>query len=313
MNQLSEIAVIGAGAIGAVYASMLHTAYPGRVHFLADADRAHRLSQSGVMINGERYDIPTASPQTLERVPDLVIVATKYHHLGAVNDILEAACGENTIVLSILNGIDSEEIIAARLGWDRVLYGMALAIDGVRSGTEITVSSSGTIYFGRARNATEDAAVAAVREVLAGAGIAVEVPEDMLRMLWWKCMINIGMNQVSAVLGAPYGEMQQNEHARILTDRAMSECVAVAQKEGIDLGEGDIERWHEVLPTLAPGNKTSMLQDVEAGRKTEVEMLAGQLIERARRHGVEVPVNETLFHMIKVYEARSGASTVGTS
>jgi len=313
MDQLREIAVIGAGAIGAVYASMLHTAYPGRVRFLADADRARRLSQTGVVINGVRYDIPTASPQALERAPDLVIVATKYHHLDEVNDILEATCRKDTIVLSILNGIDSEEIIASRLGWERVLYGMALAIDGVRSGNEITVSSSGIIYFGRARNDAEDAAVGAVREALTGAGISVEVPEDMLRMLWWKFMINIGMNQVSAVLGAPYREMQQNEHARILTDRAMSECVAVAQKEGIDLGESDIERWHEVLPTLAPDNKTSMLQDVEAGRKTEVEMLAGQLIERAQRHGVAVPLNEALFHMLKVYEARSGVSAVAAS
>jgi 2-dehydropantoate 2-reductase len=87
----------------------------------------------------------------------------------------------------------------------------------------------------------------------------------------------------------------------------MSECVAVARAEGIALGEEDITRWHDVLPRLSPEGKTSMLQDVEAGRKTEVEMFAGQLIERARNHGVAVPLNEALFHMIGVYEARYGA------
>jgi 2-dehydropantoate 2-reductase len=307
MNEASEIAVIGAGAIGAVYGSMLHEASPGTVRFLADAERAERLAADGVVVNGTRHMVPAATPEGLGRAPDLIIVAVKYHHLPRALDLIEACRSEETIVLSILNGIDSEEIIASRIGWDHVLYGMALAIDGVRVGNEITVSSSGTIYFGRARNPEPDADVLAVRDALTGAGISVEVPEDMLRMLWWKFMINIGMNQVSAVLGAPYREFQENEHARALIDRAMGECVAVAQAEGIDLSEADIEKWHGVLPRLSPEGKTSMLQDIEAGRKTEVEMLAGQLIERARHHGVEVHCNEALFHMLKVYEARSGA------
>jgi 2-dehydropantoate 2-reductase len=307
MNEVREIAVVGAGAIGAVYGSMLHAAYPDRVRFLADTPRAERLQSKGVVINGETHSIPAVTPEQLEQAPDLIIVAVKYHHLSAALDLIDAARAEDTIVLSILNGIDSEEIIAARLGWDHVLYGMALAIDGVRVGNEITYSSSGIIHFGRAQNPEPDAEVRAVREALTGAGISVEVPEDMLRMLWWKFMINIGMNQVSAVLGAPYREFQENEHAQALIDRAMGECVAVARAEGIHLSEEDIAKWHEVLPRLSPEGKTSMLQDIEAGRKTEVEMLAGQLIERAKRHEVPVHCNEILFHMLKVYEARFGA------
>ncbi|MFP4373135.1 MAG: ketopantoate reductase family protein [Spirochaetaceae bacterium] len=307
MQEIRRIAVIGAGAIGAVYGSLLHAAYPGRVRFVADAPRAKRLEASGVRVNGVPHAVPAAAPETLEVQPDLVLVAVKYHHLPRVVELIDRIRHEDTVVVSLLNGIDSEEIIAGRIGWDHVLYGMALAIDAVRTGNEITVSSNGTIYLGRAENAEVDGEVAAVRDVLAGAGISVEVPGDMLRMLWWKFMINIGMNQVSAVLGAPYREFQENEHARALTDRAMYECVAVAAAEGIDLGEADIARWHEVLKRLAPEGKTSMLQDIEAGRKTEVEMLAGQLIERAARHGIDVPCNEALLHMIKVYEARSGA------
>ncbi len=307
MQEIRELAVIGAGAIGAVYGTLLHTAYPGRVRFVADSARAERLAASGVVINGVSHAVPAASPETLEVQPDLIIVAVKYHHLPAAMELIERIRRPDTIVLSILNGIDSEEIIASRIGWDHVLYGMALAIDAMRTGNEITVASNGTIYLGRAENTEVDPEVAAVRDVLVDAGISVEVPENMLRMLWWKFMINIGMNQVSAVLGAPYREFQENEHARALTDTAMNECVAVARAEGIDLSEADITRWHDVLQRLAPESKTSMLQDIEAGRKTEVEMLAGQLTERAARHGIDAHCNEALFHMIKVYEARSGA------
>ena len=306
MKEVRDIAVLGAGAVGAVYGTMLQTAYPGRVTFVADAARAQRLAQNGLVVNGTEYKVNAATPDTLERAPDLIIVAVKYHHLEQTVELIDAARGENTAVLSVMNGIDSEEIIAQRIGMSHILYGMALAIDAVRHNNEVSCSTTGTIHFGRAENRTEDHTVAAVREALAGAGISVEVPEDMLRMLWWKFMINIGMNQVSAGLGSPYREFQLNEHAIALSDRAMAECVAVAEKEGIALSAEDIARWHEVLPRLAPEGKTSMLQDVEAERKTEVEMFAGQLLKRAEQHGISVPLNEALFHMIKLYEGRYG-------
>ncbi|MFP4704925.1 MAG: ketopantoate reductase family protein [Spirochaetaceae bacterium] len=308
MKRIDRIAVLGAGAVGAVYGTMLHDAYPGRVRFLANDARTKRLAASGLLVNGTHYPVEAVTPQGLDRAPDLILVAVKYHHLDEAVELIAEAAGEHTAVLSVLNGIDSEEIIAKRIGWERILYGVALAIDAQRSENRIDCSTSGTIHLGRATNEPMDETVAAVRDTLAGAGISVEVPRDMLRMLWWKYMINIGMNQVSAVLGAPYRELQKSEHAVALTDRAMEECIAVAQAENIALEHADIERWHEVLPRLSPDGKTSMLQDVEAQRKTEVEMFAGLLTERARRHGLQVPLNEALLHMIKVYEARYGAA-----
>lgn len=301
-----DIAVVGAGAVGAVYGSMLHEAFPSRVRFLADARRAERLNNEGIRVNGKVYHVTAQTPDELQNPPDLIIVAVKYHHLPRTMEVVNAARGPHTMVLSLLNGIDSEEIIAGHVGFDHVLYGMALGIDAVRVDGEVTCSTSGKIFLGRGHNEEVDETVGAVREFLTEAGINVEVPADMLRMLWWKFMINIGMNQVSAVLGSPYREFQENEHAVALIDRAMSECVAVAKEERIRLSSDDISRWHEVLKTLSPDGKTSMLQDVEAKRKTEVEMFAGLLTERARAHGLEVPLNESLFHMIKVYEARHG-------
>jgi len=304
VEQMQSVCVVGAGAIGSVYGSMIHTAHPGAVSFLADSQRAGRLSDGGVVVNGTTYHVPAVTPQELESAPDLIILAVKYHHLPEAVELIEAARGEHTTVLSILNGIDSEEILAGQIGWEPVLYGMALGIDAVRLGNSVTCSTSGRIYLGRAANLEADPTVRAARDLLESSDIATEVPKDMLRMLWWKFMINIGMNQVSAVLGAPYREFQQNEHAIALSDRAMQECVAVAEREGIGLSPTDIEKWHEILGRLSPDGKTSMLQDVEAGRKTEVEMFAGQLIDRAGRHGLSVPLNESLLHMIKVLEAR---------
>jgi 2-dehydropantoate 2-reductase len=125
----------------------------------------------------------------------------------------------------------------------------------------------------------------------------------MIRILWWKFMINVGINQASAALKAPYGEFQQQGAARDLMESAMREVVALARASGVHLSDADIDDWYTILPTLSPLGKTSMLQDVEGGRKTEVEMFAGEVIEMGERLGIPTPVNERLFQTITQIEA----------
>jgi 2-dehydropantoate 2-reductase len=127
----------------------------------------------------------------------------------------------------------------------------------------------------------------------------------MVRVLWWKWMINVGVNQASVALGAPYGVFQESEDARALMDSAMREAIALARAAGVDLGEQDIADWHAILATLSPEGKTSMLQDVDAGRKTEVEIFGGKAVELGQQHGIPTPVNQALLHIIRVLE-RSG-------
>jgi 2-dehydropantoate 2-reductase len=120
--------------------------------------------------------------------------------------------------------------------------------------------------------------------------------------MWFKFMINVGINQASAVLRGNYGVFQKSREARDLMEAAMREVVAVAQKLKVNLCAGDIEKFYPVLDSLSPDGKTSMLQDVEAGRKTEVEMLAGKLVELGEQYGVPTPVNRELFRKIREIE-----------
>jgi 2-dehydropantoate 2-reductase len=116
-------------------------------------------------------------------------------------------------------------------------------------------------------------------------------------------MINVGINQASAVLRAPYAVFQAAGEARELMDAAMQEVVRLAGKAGVDLLEADIGGFDPYLFRLNPQGKTSMLQDVEAGRKTEVEMFAGRVIELGRRYDVPTPVNQRLFDQIRKIES----------
>jgi 2-dehydropantoate 2-reductase len=124
----------------------------------------------------------------------------------------------------------------------------------------------------------------------------------MVRTLWWKFMINVGINQASAALRAPYSVFQNAQEARELMESAMREVMALANKASVHLSETDLATWYTILARLNPQGKTSMLQDVEAGRKTEVEMFAGKVIELGRHYHLPTPVNERLFDLIKKIE-----------
>jgi 2-dehydropantoate 2-reductase len=294
---MDKIAVIGAGALGAIYGSLLFKAYPGYVSLIAAGARHDRLQRDGVVVNGERFLIPAARPQDASPA-DLVIVAVKHHQLDQALQDMKQAVGPRSTILSVMNGIDSEERIGAVYGMDRVLFGLALGIDAVRVSNAVSYRNQGRILFGEKSNRVLSDRVRRIGAIFDAAGIAHVTPPDMIRSLWFKYMINVGANQVSAVLGADYGTLRTSGRARELMDAAMREVIALARAQRVDLGEDDIGEWYRVLETLDPAGKTSMLQDVEAGRKTEVEMLAGTAIELGGRLSVPTPVNRELLEAL---------------
>ena len=302
ITPIKTIAVIGAGAMGASYASKFYEIDKNCISFVATGDRYERLKEKGLIVNDEHYFFNVIRPEGKAPPSDLIIVAVKHHHLEeAIRDISNRV-GENSLILSIMNGIESEEQIAAAYGADKLLYGVAVGIDAVRHTNTITFSQQGKLFFGAANNLRLTDGVLRVQSLFNQAGIIYETPEDMIRILWWKFMINVGINQASAALGAPYSVFHNSKEARELMESAMREVITIAKAEGIHLFEEDIENWNSFLATLSPQGKTSMLQDVEAKRKTEVEMFAGKVIELGKKHGIPTPINQTLYRIIKVIE-----------
>lgn len=301
-SSIETVTIIGAGAMGATYAGLFHDLNPNGVAFIAGEARGVRLRREGVMVNGRPYRIPVYHPDELPQPADFVMVAVKHHHLEQAIRDMKRAVGADTTILSVMNGIDSEERLSAVYGAEKVLYAIAVGMDAVRMGNEVSYRNQGKILFGKGPNPIEEERVQRVKELFDRAGIVCEVAPDMLRLLWWKFMINVGINQASAVLGGTYGLFQTSPEARVLTEDAMREVMSVAKAVGVTLTEEDLNNWHTVLYALNPDGKTSMLQDIEAKQKTEVEMLAGKVTELGKRFGVPTPVNEKLLHQIKEME-----------
>lgn len=302
MQEIKSVVILGAGAMGAFFAAKFFDAPRFSTVLVAGGERAERLQREGLVVNGKTYRIPVIDPGEAASPADLILVAVKDHHLPAAVHDLRNFVGEGTTILSVMNGLDSEETLGAVYGRDKVLYAVSVGIDALRQGNRVTYTTPGKHYFGEASNVPVSERVRRVQAAFERAGIPYETPPDMLRLMWWKFMINVSLNPPSAVLRAPYGVFQSSPEARALMEALMREVITLAQAEGINLTEQDIANWYPVLQTLSPQGQTSTLQDIEAGRKTEIEMFAGKVAELGQKHGIPTPVNETMLRMIHVLE-----------
>ena len=304
MDPIRTVLIVGAGAVGSALGAIIESRLPGSVSVLADASRQERYRRSGFVLNGRRFDFRLVSPEERSE-PDLILVAVKNAQLPAAIAGMGRHVGPGSLVLSLMNGITSEDELAAAFGWNTVLYAMILGIDAVREGTTTSYSAGGTVHFGEAMNAKAawSPRVERIAEFFGRSGVSYAVPEDMKRSLWYKFMINVGINQCSAVLRARYRLFQGSSEARALMEAVMREVIELSAALGTGLVEADIAAWYTTLMSLGPDGMTSMLQDIEAGRKTEVESFAGAVVELGRRSGVSVPLNEALLLIIRALES----------
>ncbi|MDR0284649.1 MAG: ketopantoate reductase family protein [Propionibacteriaceae bacterium] len=301
---MTRVSVIGLGAMGASYAAKLATAPDTDVRVIAEGERADRLARAGVIVNDVHHDFTVVKPHEPVAPADLVVVAVKYPCFHEALAQLRHHVGEGTIILSLLNGITSEAEIAAAYPQAHPLLSITFGVDAVRRGNAVTYSSLGKMAFGEPTNsAPYTEAVRWVAALFDRAGLAYDIPADMVHQLWWKYLVNTGVNQVTALLEAQYAVVQAPDSpARALMLAAQREVVAVAQAKGIDLTEADIDSWLTVLAALGPAQYTSMAQDTLAHRPTETDIFSGLIRTMGAELGVPVPVNTCLHQILKAKE-----------
>jgi 2-dehydropantoate 2-reductase len=300
------VALCGAGAVGGSYAERLEALDPALLTVIAGGERRRRLEGEGLTVNGRRFPVRCLSPGEPSSPVDLLLVGVKQHHLAAAVEDARGVVGGQTIVISLLNGISSEAVLGRAFGPEKVLPAFVIGNDVLREGARIRYANIGRLVFGAPSNDSADPRVRAVKDLMDRAGIPCVVPTDILHEQWFKFMLNVGVNQVSALLRAPFGAFGRVPHLRELIRQAALEVVALSGREGVELAPEDAERIFPIVAGLDPAGKSSMLQDVEAGRKTEVEIFAGTVSALGRRHGIPTPVNDLLGKAIAALEGLAG-------
>ena len=304
-HKIKKISLIGLGAMGSFFAPRLEKAYGEGFRIIADGERKKRLETEGVTINGVNYRFPVITPQTEGDKADLILIGVKGYALEQAIQDIRNQVGEHTLILSLLNGVDSEEKLEAVYGEEHVLYAFMRMSIVMKDGKADFDPYWGKIHFGEKINQEYSERVLRVKEVFDCADIPYVIEEDMRKGIWFKYMCNIGENLTCALLGIPFGVYRNNEDANWLRRNAMREVAAIAQRKGIDIGEKEIALQEETVKTIPYENKLSTLQDLEAGKRTEIEMFAGTVIRMGRELGVPTPINEVLYHGIRVLEEKN--------
>ena len=289
-SQYMKVRIIGAGAVGAVVGWKLYK--HADLAFIVDEERKERYS-GGLAVNGEVIDFRFLTPSEADTA-DLLIFAVKNFSLEDAADEASPFVGENTVILSLLNGIEAEEKLSERFGAEKVLYGFITDLSSVHDGTETTCfSGGGNIVFSEKDN-TRSVRVEEIATLFDEAGQRYTIPENIMHEKWWKFMLNTCFNTLSAILIADYAAISSNSDFIRAVRLEAREVQTVAKKEGVIITQDDIEEMIRRVTALQDHGKTSMLQDVLSHRETENRYFAGAVSRLGKKHSVETPISDFL-------------------
>lgn len=302
-----RIAIMGLGAIGSWLYSFLSN-IPEQVELwaLADARRAERLRREGILVNGTSYYPPVKTFEEEDRNLDFIFLAGKMTAYDEQLDGLSNFIGERTQIIPMQNGISSERRAAARYGRDRVIYGIA-RIDADRVGREVNFKHrAGEIVLGETEPSERfPDRVGILARLLSAGGLEVKLPEDIRRASWHKFMWNCSFNQWLAILDVPYGALKHSTELKALIRDMGLEVVRLAAALEVDLREADIDEMLASIDFLNDAGLPSTLQDLRAGRPTEVDELAGECLRLAEPLKLDLPLCRTACRQLKVLEAKN--------
>ncbi len=293
MRDIKNVLICGLGAIGSIYADKIQKFNPDSLRVLVDEERFERYSSNPIIFNGNELHFNYILPNDDNFKADLVIIATKYDGLSDVIKNMKNFIQSDTVILALLNGVTSEKIIAETYGREKLLYSYFIGHSAVRTGRNVIHDDVNTIVYG-SENTADIENVQRVKKYFDSVGINYKIPEDIMHSLWLKYMLNVSANQSTAILKLTFGEMLANEKCMDFAINIMKEVQQIAKAEGVKNTDIMIDETIAHLHKMIPEGKTSMLQDVEAGRKTEVDMFAGTVIELGLKHNIQTPYNQII-------------------
>jgi len=301
-----DVLVVGPGAMGCLHAALLGRS--GLSVALLDhrESRAQQIRERGIAVDlpdgRSRVEMPCSSEAAVFHPAKLVLVFTKSAATADAMARALPACDDDTTVLTLQNGLGNWERIAAIVPAERVLAGTTSTGATLVDVGSVRLKGMGTIRLGSPtgdRGWAEQAA-----EVLEGAGLACEVTDDVESALWTKAIINAAINPLTALTGRPNGELLDDDGLRGTLALVAEEAAAVARACGAVVPD-EIVAVVEGVCRQTAGNRSSMLQDLSAGRLTEIDFINGEIARRGAAVGVRTPLCSALTALIQDIERKT--------
>ena len=300
-----KLAVVGAGAMGSLFGGLLAEA--GVEVRLLDiwAEHVETVNEKGLNIESEGETRlvkvqATTDSRSVGRA-DLILIFVKSTQTGTAVETAKEMVDADTMVLTLQNGMGNADVISKVIDPGVVLAGTTSHGATMLGPGRIRHAGSGPTVIGPWAGGNVDGAQR-VAALFNNAGIKAEALEDVHTVLWNKLLINVGINAVTALTGIKNGQILDLEITKSLSRAAVEEAMAVARAQGIEIRDDAVDQVYQVAGATAQ-NRSSMGQDVDRSRQTEIGAINGVIVKEGRRLGIETPVNQTLTALIETLEA----------
>ena len=301
-----EILIIGAGAMGGLFAALL--APHAHVRLLTtNADHARAINDRGLTLTGMDGSIRRTAvtaltePVANNRQADLALICTKARSTEAAAATAAAFLAGAGLALTLQNGLGNLERLAAAVGTDRAAAGITSQAATLLEPGHIRHAGSGPTVLGRGPGQSDR--LAAVADLFNRASIETSMADDVDALLWSKLIVNAGINGLAALLRVPNGVLALVPECEALLTEAVAEAETVARALHIDLPAGrQVDRVKQVCG-LTAANRASMLQDTLRGVPTEIDAINGAIAAKGQELGIPTPVNQLLTRLVRALEA----------
>lgn len=295
-----KVGIIGRGAIGSLYGMQFYQALKEDFCFIVDAQRKKQYTSQPFLCNGKEVHFPY---QVEAKEPlDVLFIATKFGGFSQAIEQIRPFVGENTILCSCLNGISSEDLLQEAYPENTIVRTIVQGMDSTYLNQSVTYHLLGEIVFG-AQKEKEEKACDQLEALFQQVKVPYRRVTDIVRQQWNKLMFNCGLNQVCAAFYTTYGGLQVPGPLQDLFFAAMKEVQMVARKKSIVLTDEDVQAWFDVLKPMSSEGMPSMRQDILSKRKTELALFSGTVVPLAKQLDIKTPVLIDLAKRIEAIES----------
>lgn len=295
-----RVAIVGIGAMGSLFAARL--APLAQITLFGHwAEQLEALRQGLTLIEptGKKRRVSvraTGDPSQIEPA-EVVFVLVKSYQTRSVSPHLKAFLQPDGLAITLQNGLNNLEAIAAAVGTRRAILGITTDGATLLQPGVVGHAGRGVTHLGRNPQQESDH-LQRIASLLRRGGFAAKVADDVDSIVWGKLVVNTAINPLTALLHVPNGALLENETARRLAAQAADESAAVAEAMGVMLPFADAPEHALDVARSTAHNRSSMLQDVLNGRPTEIESISGAVTRLGSEYGVQTPVNEALQQLI---------------
>ncbi|ATX80516.1 ketopantoate reductase [Mariprofundus aestuarium] len=302
-----KVVFAGAGAVGCHYGSRLQQA-GDEVLFLARGKHLSAMQQHGLLHESEGevlcLTVQATDDPAVVCDADVVIFSCKMTSLRKMIQSMDGKVSPDSLLITMQNGVEAPEWVASAFPEHAVAAATAFIGARLEGSGHVVHSAAGGVRLGLWQVGAGSKHLRALVEQFNAGGVPARMDGDPAAMLWRKLLWNTGFNAITAITRRFASQMCEFDETLAIVSDAMQETVAVAQAEGIAIGESDIYSHIDVTRRMGPV-KTSMWQDIEAGHRTEVDYLNGLVVSRGEKHGIGTPVNRMLVSLVHAIEVQS--------